>query len=410
MTSEGWLIIILSLLVFDFVFDKVLDFLNTRHWKDEIPAELEGYYDQEKYRKAREYHKANGQLGLISSLFSFALIIAIILSGFFGVLDEYLSARIENQFLLVAAFFGVFFIATDILSLPFGLYKIFKIEEKFGFNKMTLKTFILDKVKGYLLGAVIGGGILWVVLYLIDLFPDGFWLYLWVVVAGFMLIVNMFYADVILPIFNKLKPLEEGPLRDKIQQYADKVGYSLKNIYVIDGSKRSTKANAFFSGLGPRKTIALYDTLVEKHTEEELVAILAHEVGHFKKKHILVSMIISVLQIGVFIFLFEQFIKIPELSMALGGEGASFHIGIIAFGILLSPINLVLGILMSMLSRKNEFEADRFAKETYNGAPLIEGLKKLSVDNLSNLHPHPFYVFVHYSHPPLLKRIAALKR
>lgn len=409
MTTDTWFIIIIGLLLFDFVFDKVLDFMNSRHWKDEIPEEMTAYYDRDKYRQARDYQQENGRLGLLSSVFSFAVMMLILWTGFFGTVDQYLSARIENEFLLVAAFFGIFMIAMDILSLPFSLYKIFRIEEKYGFNKMTVKTFLLDKVKGYLLGGLIGGGILWVVLYLIQMFPENFWIYVWAVVAGFVLFMNMFYADLILPIFNKLKPLEDGELRDEIQKYADQIGYSLKNIYVIDGSKRSTKANAFFSGLGPRKTIALYDTLIEKHTNEELVAILAHEVGHFKKKHILVSMVISMVQMGLFIFLFEQFIKIPELSMALGGAGASFHLGMIAFGFLLGPINLVLGVLMSALSRRNEFEADRFARDTYKAAPLIEGLKKLSVDNLSNLYPHPFYVFIHYSHPPLLKRVAALK-
>ena len=227
--------------------------------------------------------------------------------------------------------------------------------------------------------------------------------------VGLSLLINMFYADIILPLFNKLKSLEAGGLKSEIEAYAKKVGYGLKNIYVIDGSKRSTKANAFFSGLGPRKTIALYDTLIEKHSNDELVAILAHEVGHFKRKHILVTMLLASLQMGLMIFLFEQFIQIPEISKAFGANETTFHIGLIGFGIVLSPISTITGMLMSMLSRKNEYEADDFAKETYKAEPLIEGLKKLSVDNLANLHPHPLYVFVHYSHPPLLKRIANLR-
>ncbi|MCG8575050.1 MAG: M48 family metallopeptidase [Flavobacteriales bacterium] len=410
MTADNWLILIVGLIIFDFAFDKVLDFLNSRNWKEEIPDELKDHYDLEKYRTAKAYHKENGKLGLISSILSLALMLGAILSGAFGILNRYLSSQFESVYLQTAFFFLVLFVISDLISLPFSLYKTFRIEEKYGFNKTTVKTFILDKIKGYVLAAVLGGGLLWVVLFLIEYFQEGFWLWIWLVIAGFALLMNMFYADIILPLFNKLKPLEEGELKDEIQNYAKKIGYSLKNIYVIDGSKRSTKANAFFSGLGPRKTIALYDTLIEKHSNEELVAILAHEVGHFKKKHILVSMIISILQMGLMIFLFEQFIKIPEVSQALGAETTTFHIGLIAFGIVLSPVNLITGIFMSVLSRKNEYEADDFAKETYQAEPLIEGLKKLSVDNLANLHPHPFYVFVHYSHPPLLKRIANLRK
>lgn len=409
MEPQHWLILIVALIIFDFGFDKILDYLNVRSWKDDIPDELQGYYDADKYKTARAYQLENGKLSMISSTLSLIVLLAMILFGGFGWLDEYISQYTSNEFFRTAAFFGVLMIASDIIGLPFSLYKIFVIEEKYGFNKMTVKTFVLDKLKGYLIGAVIGGGLLWVALFVMDYFKEGFWIWLWMVVAGFSLIMNMFYADVILPLFNKLTPLEEGELRDKIQEYADKIGYSLKNIYVIDGSKRSTKANAFFAGMGPRKTIALYDTLIEKHTDEELVAILAHEVGHYKKKHIAVSMILSVLQMGLMIFLFEQFIKIPEVSIALGASETTFHIGIIAFGIVLSPLTTVTGILMSMLSRKNEFEADDYAKDTYNAEPLIEGLKKLSVDNLSNLYPHPLYVFIHYSHPPLLKRLANLK-
>jgi STE24 endopeptidase len=220
----------------------------------------------------------------------------------------------------------------------------------------------------------------------------------------------MFYADVIVPIFNKLTPLEEGELRKKIEDYSNKVGYSLKNIYIIDGSKRSTKANAFFSGLGPRKTIALYDTLVEKHTEEELVAVLAHEVGHFKKKHVLSSMFLTIVQLGLMCYLLEVCLNQTVISHALGGDKMFFHLGLLAFGILYTPIGTIIALFMNVLSRKNEFEADHYAKSTYDGNALQLALKKLSVDSLSNLYPHPVYVFMHYSHPPLLKRLAALSK
>ena len=408
-TTDIWLMIIVGLILFEFVFNKGLDYLNSANWSEEIPDEMKGYYDVEKYAKARAYHKENGRLSLISSIVSLILILFILFSGFFGQLDEYIALRFEDTFIRTGVFFLVLMVGMDLIALPFSLYKIFTIEEKYGFNKMTLKTFILDKIKSYLLAILIGGGILWVALFLIGYFQEGFWIWLWLFISVFMLLMNMLYADIILPLFNKLTPLEEGDLRSEISAYADKVGYSLKNIYVIDGSKRSTKANAFFSGMGPRKTIALYDTLIEKHTNEELVAILAHEVGHFKKKHIMTSMLISIFQVGLMVFLFEQFISIKEVSQALGANETSFHIGLIGFGFVYSPVSLIMGIFMSMLSRKNEFEADNYAKQTYKAEPLIEGLKKLSVDTLSNLHPHPAYVFIHYSHPPLLKRIARLR-
>ena len=219
----------------------------------------------------------------------------------------------------------------------------------------------------------------------------------------------MFYAQLIVPIFNKLTPLDNGLLREKIEKYADKVGYSLKNIFVIDGSKRSTKANAFFSGLGPKKTIALYDTLIEKHSDEELVAVLAHEVGHFKKKHILLTLIISIIQLGLMSYLFEVCMSYNNIAEALGSSQMNFHIGLIAFSFVFSPIGLIIGIFLNILSRKNEFEADDYAKKTYDGNALQLALKKLSVDTLSNLYPHPLYVFVHYSHPPLIQRLSNLK-
>ena len=227
--------------------------------------------------------------------------------------------------------------------------------------------------------------------------------------SAFVVFLNMFYAQLIVPIFNKLTPLDNGLLREKIEKYADKVGYSLKNIFVIDGSKRSTKANAFFSGLGPKKTIALYDTLIEKHSDEELVAVLAHEVGHFKKKHILLTLIISIIQLGLMSYLFEVCMSYINIAEALGSSQMNFHVGVIAFSFVFSPIGLIIVIFLNILSRKNEFEADDYAKTTYDGNALQLALKKLSVDTLSNLYPHPLYVFVHYSHPPLIKRLINLK-
>ncbi len=410
MTKEFWLSLIIGFLVFEFIFNKVLSYLNSKTWKNEIPDEMKEFISEENYLKAKAYRKENGKLDLISSVFSLVLMLFVLLGGIFGKLDAYLLQFEFNIFLHTALFFVILVVVSDILSFPFSWYHTFVIEEKYGFNKTSKKTFFIDKIKGYLLAGTIGGVLLWITLYLFELFPEGYWIYLWAVVVIFMFLLNMFYADFILPLFNKLQPLPEGELKDEIKNYTDKIGYSIKNIYVIDGSKRSTKANAFFSGMGPRKTIALYDTLIEKQTIPELIAILAHEVGHYKKKHTQLSLIVSVFQIGVMLFLLEYFLKIPEISQAMGGNGISFHLGIIAFGLLFSPISLLLGVFMNILSRKNEFEADAYAKETYQSEPLITGLKKLSADTFSNLYPHPFFVFVHYSHPPLLERIKALRK
>lgn len=410
MSSENLLYLFIGLVLFGFVFDKILDFVNSRNWKEEIPDSMKEYYDQEKYDRSRKYHKDKGKVSFIQSILMFIVIINVLIFGLFGKLDNYITTLFQDDFLQAVVFFGVLIVVSELISIPFSIYDTFFLEEKYGFNKMTIHTFIFDKIKGYFLMSIIGGGLLWVVLWVIGQIGEGYWYWLWIIMVAFMLLMNMFYADVILPIFNKLKPLGEGELRDEIEKYARKVGYSLKNIYVIDGSKRSTKANAFFSGLGPRKTIALYDTLIEKHSTNELVAVLAHEVGHFKKKHIRTSMILSVFQTGVILFLLEYFLSYPAVTVALGANSPSFHVGVIAFSLVFSPIGTFIGILMNVLSRKNEYEADEYAKNTFDGESLQLALKKLSVDNLSNLYPHRAYVFVHYSHPPLLSRLERLNQ
>ena len=410
MSSESWLYIIIGLVVFNYLFSTLLNYLNDKNWKTDIPSNMSEFYAKDKYEKARNYATEKGNISLLSSTISLVITVFLLWYKGYGWINDIITAKYEMAFLQTGLFFLTLFILSDIISLPFSCYNTFVIEEKYGFNKTTPKTFVLDKIKGYLLTLIIGGGVLAGAMYLVASLPNGFWFWLWMGLAALMLLINMFYADVIVPIFNKLKPLEEGSLREKIEAYSKKVGYSLKNIYIIDGSKRSTKANAFFSGLGPRKTIALYDTLVEKHSDEELVAVLAHEVGHFKKKHVLTSMLLTILQLGLMCYLLEICIKQPVISEALGGNGMVFHLGLMAFGILYSPLGTVIGVLMNILSRKNEYEADDYAKTTYDGQALQLALKKLSVDSLSNLYPHPFYVFMHYSHPPLLKRLSALNK
>ena len=408
MNSENWLYIIISLVVFNYIFSTVLNFINNKYWKDEIPPIMQDYYKKDNYIKAKKYAKEKGQINLISRTLSTLITLLFLILKGYGYLNLLISNYYEIPFLQSSMFFLSLFVLSDLISIPFSCYNTFVIEEKYGFNKMTVKTFILDKIKSYLLTIILGGALLYGALILVNILENGFWLFLWLSLSILMLLINMFYADIIVPIFNKLKPLESGSLREKIEQYSQKVGYSLKNIYVIDGSKRSSKANAFFSGLGPRKTIALYDTLIANHTEEELVAVLAHEVGHYKKKHIVTSLILTILQLGLMSYLLEICLKQNEISEALGGNEPVFHLGLLAFTILYSPIGTILSVLMNINSRKNEFEADNYAKETYNGDSLSLALKKLSVDNLSNLYPHPFYTFLHYSHPPLLHRLEAL--
>ena len=417
MTAQLWFFIIISLVIFNYLFSNLLDYINHRNWKDEIPKELKDFYDKEKYNKAKNYALSKNKISLFSSSLSFLLVISLIVFNGYGIIDQFVSSnlsiffdsrQISSNFIQSGIFFLILFILNSFISIPFSYYNTFVIEEKFGFNKTTKLTFFIDIIKSTLLSFFIGGILLFLAIYLYENLNDGFWLWLWIGLSLLMILINMFYADLIVPIFNKLTPLDDGELRNKIEKYSKDVGYLLKNIYVIDGSKRSTKANAFFSGLGPRKTIALYDTLIEKHTENELVAVLAHEVGHFKKKHIFSGLIMSIIQIGIMSFFFELCLKLPEISIALGGLESSFHLGLVGFSIIFSPISILSGIIMNYNSRKNEFEADAYAKETFNGEDLSLALKKLSVDSLSNIYPHPLYVFFHYSHPPLIQRLRAL--
>ena len=408
MEKNEWLLLLIFLVSFNYIFSTILEYINDNNWKDHIPKSLKDFYDKDKYKKAKEYKKANGKLSFFSSTINFSITIFLLTLGLYGKVSDYFMINFDNIFVQSSLFFLTFYLFNLIVSIPFQYYSTFYIETKFGFNKTTINTFILDKLKGVFLALIIGGALLYATLLVYSKISDGFWIYLWLGLSFFTLFMNMFYTSLIVPLFNKLVPISEGSLKEKIETYSKKIGYSLNNIFIIDGSKRSTKANAYFSGIGPKKTIALFDTLVEKHSEEELVAVLAHEVGHFKKKHIYQGLILSIIQIGLITFLLELCLNNSELINSLGGKINSFHLGLVVFSMLYSPIGLITGIFMNILSRKNEYEADKFAKETYNGDALELALKKLSVNSLSNLYPHPFYVFVHYSHPPLIKRLEAL--
>lgn len=397
-----WLII--AILLFDFIFEKILDWLNYKNMKVEIPEELKGIYEEEKYRKSQQYEKVTTLFSLVTSTFSLFLILLMLFGGGFGFLDNWVRSITESIYLRTLIFFGTLGLVFDLISLPFQIYSTFVIEEKFGFNKTTLKTFILDKLKGYLLSVVIGGGLLMFVLWAWLSTGNWFWPIVLGGMSAFMIFMAMFYTRLIVPLFNKQKPLEEGELRDSINTFANRAGFKLDNVFVIDGSKRSTRANAYFSGLGPKKRIVLYDTLLDDLETEEIVAVLAHEIGHYKKKHVFKGLALSLVQSALMIWLLWLAIGLPVLSQAIGAEETSFYMELIAFGLLFSPISFITGIFSNILSRRYEYQADEFAKNHGLGKKLIDSLIKLSVKNLSNLTPHPVYVFFHYSHPTLLQR------
>jgi STE24 endopeptidase len=402
--------LIIAFVIGEYIFSTVLEYINGRNKSETLPERLKGIYDEEKYKKSQQYDQEKTRVGLISGTLSTAIIVVFLFTGGFAWLDGLLSQVTEHYILLPLLYFGVLFLASDIIGLPFSVYNTFVIEEKYGFNRTTAGTFLLDKLKGYLLTALIGGGIMALLIVIYHAIPHLFWLIGWVLVTVFSLFFATFYTSIIVPMFNKLEPLPDGELRQGIEDFADKVDFPLKNIYVMDSSKRSTKSNAFFSGMGKQKSIVLFDTLIEKHETEELVAVLAHEVGHYKKKHIQKSMILSAMQTGIIFLLLDFVLGSPAIAGALGASEPSFHINLIAFGLLFSPVSTIIGIGMNMFSRKNEYEADAFAAKNYSGAPLQDALKKLSVDNLSDLEPHPFYVFIHYSHPPVLDRLKELDK
>lgn len=401
--------IILGIIVLNFVKDKVLNSLNAKHYNDAIPNELNDVFDKDEYKKSQAYKLINYRFGIWTSLFSLVLTLGFLISDGFEYVDNLARQYSNNDIVIGLLFFGIIIIASDILTTPFSYYKTFVIEERFGFNKTTKSTFILDKVKGLLMMALVGGGLMAAVIWFYQFTGQYFWLYTWGIITTFTIIMNMFYSKIIVPLFNKQKPLEDGDLRDKISDYAKSAGFSLSKIFVIDGSKRSTKANAYFSGFGSEKRVTLYDTLINDLDDDEIVAVLAHEVGHYKKHHIIFNLIMSVLLTGLTLYILSIFIANPLLSQAIGVDTPSFHVSLIAFGLLYAPISEITGLLMNYISRTFEYQADDYAKNTYGAQPLISSLKKLSKNSLSNLTPHKAYVFVHYSHPTLLERVKNLK-
>ena len=410
MVAEVIFYVIVVFLCVDFLIERILESLNRSAMSPRLPESLRGIYDEREYSRFQNYKRENDRFGLLSSSFSFLVTLIFLCAGGFGWYNAWITGITDSVLWQTLLFMGGLALISGLIGLPFDWYATFHIEEKYGFNKTTPKIYLADLIKGMLVSAVVGGVLLAAIVGFYIWIGDRFWLYAWGLITVFSVFMSMFYSQLIVPLFNKQTPLENGVLRDKIQAFALKAGFKLDNIYVIDGSKRSTKANAYFTGLGPKKRIVLYDTLIQDLTGDEIVAVLAHEVGHYKKRHTLQFMAASVLQTGFMLWLFSVCVNKPALSEALGGVGNYFQLGLVAFVLLYSPVGMILGLFMNMWSRKNEYEADAYAATQGQGEVLVTGLKKISVKSLSNLTPHPAYEWVYYSHPSLLKRIGAIRQ
>lgn len=406
-----YLVIILFIIIGSYLSDTIVETVNVRHARTDLPEEYEGYYDAETYRKAQSYLKENTRFGIVAATVTTPIIIAFILVGGFNLVDQFTRSFQFGPIPTGLIFAAILLLSSQIIGIPFSIYSTFVIEEKYGFNRTTVRTFALDILKSWLLAAVIGGVIFSIVLWLFDKAGDWAWAYCWVVVALFQMVLVFVAPVVILPLFNKFHPLGDGELKTAIENYAKSQDFKMRGVFKMDASKRSTKSNAFFTSFGRFRRIVLFDTLIKRHTLDELVSILAHEMGHYRRKHILKAILMSITTTGLLFFLLSLFINNEGLFSAFKMQNVSIYASLFFFGFLYEPIDMVLSIFSNILSRKHEYEADVYAVSTY-GQPesMISGLKKLTVDNLSNLTPHPLKVFLSYSHPPVLERIRAIRR
>lgn len=401
--------LILALVTAGFLFGQLLALLNHQQRFKPVPAILHGVYSPERYSKYLEYKKVSYRFGLLMAWLSFGATL-LMLNGGFILVDSLAIGITDSSVIQALIFFGTIGLAADLLSTPFDVYDTFVIEQRFGFNKTTWKVYIADKLKSWLLAAVIGGGLLSLIVWMYALLGADFWWLAWLTITVFSLLMSLFYSNLIVPLFNKQTPLEEGELRTALENLAGHTGFGLKDIYIIDGSKRSTRANAYFTGLGRMKRIVLYDTLLQKHTTAQIVSVLAHEIGHYRKKHTLKTLILSVIQTGIVLYLFSLVVGSPVIYEALGSSHHSFHLGLVVFLILYSPVSTITSIGLNYMSRRFEFQADRFAAENADAGEMVASLRMLTADNMSDLTPHPAYVFVNYSHPPLRERIESIQR
>jgi len=408
---NGYAIFILAFLIIKIGIDFLTSLLNIKALRFQIPAELQGLYNPDEYRKSQEYLRVSTISDLGEKTFSLAITLVFWFIGGFNILDNIVRDWGFSSILSGILYIGIIGLAYLIITLPFGIYNTFVIEQRFGFNRTTPQTFVMDAVKTMTLGTLLGGVLLAGVLTLFQYTGAWAWVYCWIGVLLFSIVTQFVAPKWIMPLFNKFKPMPPGELKEAIFSYAQSVNFPVKNILVMDGSRRSVKSNAFFTGFGPNKRIALFDTLIEKHTTGEIVAILAHEIGHYKKKHIIKSMIISVVYNGLILSLFSVFLNQPSLYRAFYVDHQSVYIGIIFFGLLSTPLRLIISIIIESISRQDESSADIFAADTIEEPKnMIEALKKLSTTNLSNLTPHKSYVFLNYSHPPLLQRLQTIEK
>jgi len=408
MMNPFFLVILVALLI-EYAIGVIANLLNLKSLSTKLPLALEGMYQSEEYRKSQEYLRVNTRFDFVTSTFSLVVLLSFWFTGGFNYLDQIVRSWGFVPILNGLLYIGILVLGYSLIKLPFSIYRTFVIEERFSFNTTNPRTFASDRIKGLVLAALIGAPLLGGILALFEYAGYHAWIYCWIAVTLFSLILQYVAPTWIMPLFNKFTPLEGGELREAILNYARSVDFPVRNVFVMDGSKRSSKPNALFTGFGRNKRIALFDTLIKKHTVPELIAVLAHEIGHHKKKHILQGTIISILHTGVLFFVLSILLGNPGLYDAFYMEQQSIYSGILFFGLLYTPLEMVLSIMMHALSRRNEYEADRFAAETtQHPQHLVEALKKLHAGNLSNLMPHPFYVSLNYSHPPLLQRIRAI--
>ncbi|MBL0712628.1 MAG: M48 family metallopeptidase [Desulfosarcina sp.] len=408
MNAIAW--IILLALILDFLLSLAADVLNLGHLKTQPPDEFKDRYDPERYRRSQAYLRDNTRFGWVTAAVHLTMVLAFWFGGGFPWVDTQVRSLGWGTIASGVLYVGGLVLLHSIVSLPFQFYATFVIEERYGFNRTTLTTFVIDRLKGAALGLLLGGPLLAGVLYFFEFSGANAWWYSWLAVIVFMLVMQYIAPTWLMPLFNRFEPLKEESLKQAIMDYAASIRFPLRNVFIMDGSRRSARGNAFFTGFGRNKRIVLFDTLVRQHSTEELVAVLGHEMGHYKQHHILGGLIISILQTGLMFFLLSLCITHPALFEAFKMPHSSVYAGLVFFGLLYAPIDFFSGLLSMLVSRRNEFSADRFAvRTTGDGAALINALKTLTVNHLSNLSPHPFYVFLNYSHPPVMQRIQTIR-
>jgi STE24 endopeptidase len=404
-------VIILCAVLTDFLLHMTADIFNLGMLKSQLPDQFKGFYDEYRYASSQKYLRDNTRFEWLAAAVNLILFLGLWFGRGFPIIDQWVRSLSDSPVVTGILYIGLLFLLKSLIAVPFSIYSTFYIEERYGFNKTTWKIFISDRCKQFVLAVLIGGILLSGILSFFEYAGPHAWFFCWIAIVVFMVVMQFVVPTWILPLFNKFKPLDPGELKSAILAYADSIDFSLNNVFIMDGSKRSGKTNAFFTGFGRHKRIVLYDTLVKNHTTDELVAILAHEMGHYKKKHVLWMLLTGILQTGIMLYLLSFFISSPVLFDAFYIQQPSVYAGLVFFGILFAPIDFFMGILMQYFSRRNEYAADRFAVETTrDSSSFVSALKKLAVHNLSNLMPHPLYVVLNYSHPPILERLESIEK